>query len=63
MIGFVSRNKVDKVFSEKINDLEELRGDSYIWTDLTKEERDRFQTECSQRISMLKEMKTRILTD
>ena len=63
MRGLVSRKKVDKVFTEEIKQLEELRSDSYLWTDLTEEERDRVQTECEQRISLLKKVEGRILTE
>lgn len=63
MRGLVSRQKVDKIFTEEIEHLEELRSDSYLWTDLTEEERDRVQTECEQRISLLKKVEGRILTE
>lgn len=63
MKGLVSRRKVDEVFTEEIEKLAKLQCDSYLWTDLTKEERERIQIELDQRIALLKKVEGRILTE
>lgn len=60
VFGVVSKNKINEVIEAEIHQLEELSRDSYLWTDLTKEERDRVQIECEQRISLLKKVKKKI---